>query len=250
MVLMSGASVGHLPVSWSRRGRWRSAAPLGVLTVMLLLESAVIELDHGTHLLVALSAILATALLLGPKPAFAGLALAAGVAAAASMAADRGAMCVACAAVQLLAYLFVGGVSIRLATVAVRPRMRMLICEPLAMATAAPGHVAAEESVRSDTPPVPVGATLAETLTSRELEILRLAATGVAVEEVARQLCVSPNTVKTHLTHIYAKLGVRGRSDAVRAALHAGCLTPADICPHHVPAGSPESTPGVQTPSG
>ncbi len=142
-------------------------------------------------------------------------------------------MGVAGASLQLMAYLFVGGVSIGLTAVAARPRMRTLVREPLAMAPVAPEHMATREALTSPRQSVFSGSTLAETLTSRELEILRVAATGMAVEEVARRLCLSPNTVKTHLTHIYAKLGVRGRSDAVRAALHAGCLTPADICPHH-----------------
>ena len=75
---------------------------------------------------------------------------------------------------------------------------------------------------------------LLEPLTARELEVLHLAATGISVDEIARRLYVSPNTVKTHLTHIYGKLGVRGRSEAIRAALHCGCLSPEDICPHLV----------------
>ena len=82
---------------------------------------------------------------------------------------------------------------------------------------------------------------MVEALTDRELEILRLAASGIAVEEISARLFVSPNTVKTHLTHVYAKLGVRGRPDAIRAALHYGCLTPADICPHRYPPEAAES---------
>ena len=68
--------------------------------------------------------------------------------------------------------------------------------------------------------------------------MLRLAATGIPVDEIADRLFVSPNTVKTHLTHIYGKLGVRGRSEAIRAALHCGCLSPEDICPHLVVDGA------------
>ncbi len=47
------------------------------------------------------------------------------------------------------------------------------------------------------------------------------------------RLFVSPNTVKTHLTHIYGKLGVRGRSEAIRAAPALRLPdAPNDICPH------------------
>ena len=54
----------------------------------------------------------------------------------------------------------------------------------------------------------------------------------MSVREIADLLVVSPNTVKTHLSHAYGKLDARNRSQAVRAALHCGCIASSDICPH------------------
>jgi DNA-binding NarL/FixJ family response regulator len=52
-------------------------------------------------------------------------------------------------------------------------------------------------------------------LTDREWEILACAAAGRGNKEIADQLCVSSDTVKTHLHHIYRKLGVSGRVEAI-----------------------------------
>ncbi|GLZ14085.1 DNA-binding response regulator [Actinomadura sp. NBRC 104425] len=57
-----------------------------------------------------------------------------------------------------------------------------------------------------------------ESLTARELEILRLVARGTSNREIAAELFISEATVKTHLTHIYAKLDVKDRAAAVAAA--------------------------------
>jgi DNA-binding NarL/FixJ family response regulator len=57
-----------------------------------------------------------------------------------------------------------------------------------------------------------------EGLTQRELEVLRLVANGVPTREAAARLFVSEATVKTHLLHIYNKLGVRDRAAAVGEA--------------------------------
>jgi DNA-binding NarL/FixJ family response regulator len=56
------------------------------------------------------------------------------------------------------------------------------------------------------------------TLTAREVEILHLLARGVGNAEIARELFISQATVKTHLGHIYAKLGVDTRTAAVSVA--------------------------------
>jgi DNA-binding NarL/FixJ family response regulator len=52
-------------------------------------------------------------------------------------------------------------------------------------------------------------------LTEREQEILAYAASGRGNKDIADQLCVSVDTVKTHLHHIYQKLGVAGRVEAI-----------------------------------
>jgi len=57
-------------------------------------------------------------------------------------------------------------------------------------------------------------------LTDREREILACAAAGRSNKEIADQLCVSIDTVKTHLHHIYRKLSVSGRVEAVLTYLH------------------------------
>ena len=58
-------------------------------------------------------------------------------------------------------------------------------------------------------------------LTEREREILAYAASGRGNKDIADQLCVSLDTVKTHLHHIYQKLGVAGRVEAVLAYLNS-----------------------------
>jgi DNA-binding NarL/FixJ family response regulator len=59
-------------------------------------------------------------------------------------------------------------------------------------------------------------------LTERELEILRLIATGLSNAEIGRDLFIGETTVKTHVTHILQKLGLRDRVQAVVLAFQAG----------------------------
>jgi DNA-binding NarL/FixJ family response regulator len=65
-----------------------------------------------------------------------------------------------------------------------------------------------------------------ETVSQRELEVLQLVASGSSNREVAEQLFISEATVKTHLLHIYDKLGVNDRAAAVAAAFERGVLQP------------------------
>lgn len=59
----------------------------------------------------------------------------------------------------------------------------------------------------------------APTLSDREVEIVELLAQGLANKEMAKRLLVSEATVKSHLSHIYTKLGVDTRAGAVAAAI-------------------------------
>ncbi len=56
-------------------------------------------------------------------------------------------------------------------------------------------------------------------VTEREVEVLELLSSGLGNKEMARELLVSEATVKSHLSHIYAKLGVDTRAGAVAAAI-------------------------------
>lgn len=59
----------------------------------------------------------------------------------------------------------------------------------------------------------------ATTITEREVEVLELLSRGLGNKEIARELFVSEATVKSHLSHVYTKLGVDTRAGAVAAAI-------------------------------
>lgn len=77
--------------------------------------------------------------------------------------------------------------------------------------------LASEVRLRRETPDAPA-------LTARELGIVRLSAEGLSTAEMARELHVSPATVKTHLQHAFEKLGVSDRAAAVAKVMRAGLL--------------------------
>lgn len=70
----------------------------------------------------------------------------------------------------------------------------------------------------------PSPSALIETLSERELDVLRLLAEGQTNQEIAQALCVSVNTVKTHLKNVYGKLGVNTRREAAAKARKLGLL--------------------------
>ena len=67
---------------------------------------------------------------------------------------------------------------------------------------------------------------LAEQLTDSETRVLRYLPTHLTAHEIAAELCVSVNTVSTHTHHLYAKLGVHSRHEAVDRVRTLGLLAP------------------------
>jgi LuxR family maltose regulon positive regulatory protein len=64
-----------------------------------------------------------------------------------------------------------------------------------------------------------------EPLTEREFEVLKLLAVRLSNKEIAQMLVISPRTVKKHTTHIYRKLYVHKRREAVVKAIQIGLLS-------------------------
>ncbi|MBV8997690.1 MAG: response regulator transcription factor [Solirubrobacterales bacterium] len=70
---------------------------------------------------------------------------------------------------------------------------------------------------------------LQEPLSESELRVLRYLPTNLRGPEIADELFVSPNTISVHLRHVYAKLGVHSRADAVNRARELGLLSPSSL---------------------
>jgi len=99
-----------------------------------------------------------------------------------------------------------------------------------AVRAAADGHAALAPSVATRLMSR-VRAPEPELLSQREFEVLQLVAAGTTSREAAARLFISEATVKTHLLHIYAKLGVSDRAAAVAEAFNRGLLTPGKAPP-------------------
>lgn len=80
-----------------------------------------------------------------------------------------------------------------------------------------------EQFVRSS-PPAQTSAVEPSSLTTRELEVLRLVATGMSNAEIAAQLVLGQSTVKTHVNRILTKLALRDRTQAVVFSYEAGLV--------------------------
>ncbi len=85
-----------------------------------------------------------------------------------------------------------------------------------------------EHAALGAAPPAPFGRPDGQrkvTMTDRELEVLRLAASGLTNMEIAQRLHFSVRTVQVHMTHIFSKLGVGSRTEAVITSLRQGIIS-------------------------
>jgi len=73
---------------------------------------------------------------------------------------------------------------------------------------------------------------LVDPLSQSEIQVLRYLPTHLSREEIASELYLSANTVKTHMRHLYAKLGTHRRAEAVRRAGELGLLAPSPRTPY------------------
>ncbi|CAM5267930.1 LuxR-family transcriptional regulator OS=Streptomyces glaucescens OX=1907 GN=SGLAU_19380 PE=4 SV=1 [Streptomyces glaucescens] len=84
-----------------------------------------------------------------------------------------------------------------------------------------PGPSRRDDQARAESPPEPL---VAAALSGREHDVLERLARMMSTQEIAADLYVSENTVKTHLKSVYRKLAVNRRSDAVRRARDLGLV--------------------------
>jgi predicted ATPase/class 3 adenylate cyclase/DNA-binding CsgD family transcriptional regulator len=86
----------------------------------------------------------------------------------------------------------------------------------------APDAAAPEQGGAPGVTPIQATHALPAGLSAREAEVLRLIAAGCSTREIAEQLVISSHTVERHITHVYQKIGARGRAEATAYALRHG----------------------------
>ncbi|NMB89031.1 MAG: hypothetical protein GYA17_11780 [Chloroflexi bacterium] len=99
---------------------------------------------------------------------------------------------------------------------------RGLIEQVRSLFNLAPGNSGEKPAQPPDSRPDQGG--LAEPLTARELDVLRLVDQGLTNPEIAEKLVLAPSTVKTHINNLYSKLGVQTRVQAINQARTLGLL--------------------------
>ena len=77
-------------------------------------------------------------------------------------------------------------------------------------------------------------------LSDREVEILRLVATGASNKEIAVKLAISPNTVKVHLRNVFSKIGAASRTEAALIAMRMGLVAQVEITTESEAEAEPE----------
>ena len=102
--------------------------------------------------------------------------------------------------------------------------VRVVAAGEALLAPAITRRLIAEFARQRPRPPDPAAPRLP--LTPRETEVLRLIAEGLSNPEIAARLVVSEETVKTHVSRVLAKLGLRDRTQAVVAAYESGLVVP------------------------
>jgi LuxR family maltose regulon positive regulatory protein len=85
--------------------------------------------------------------------------------------------------------------------------------------------------------PPPAGPPPLEPLSDSEIRVLRYLPTNLSMRQIAAELYVSHNTVRTHITHLYAKLGTHTRAEAVTRARALGLLAPSPLPGKAIRAG-------------
>ncbi len=103
----------------------------------------------------------------------------------------------------------------------IRPLLVTAPLDRLAAGWLTAGHPAGEDPAGPGTPPAPI---VVEELSARERDVLRRLAQMMSTQEIAADMYVSVNTVKTHLKSLYRKLAVNRRGAAVRRARDMGLL--------------------------